>query len=630
MQLSPTLESAKFAKGLIFKIIQHALDEGFLNAGETVLDCFGGVGLGGLPCALQGIRHVAVELEPRFCALANGFDCGGDVDKHEACAETGEHGPHHITGNLELWQRRYGSLPQWVAPRMLQGDSRALRTVLEAADCCMSSPPYVQSLHNKFDVQDRAMRERKAGKRLGGGQITHDRDYGSSPDNLGNLPPGSVDACLSSPPHCHGLGKEHTYADHAKRDKDSHRGIMREKGIADPFYGDNPAQLGNMPAGTLDACVASPPFSGTEQPCASQSRGLKDYHAFTRGQGTKRDATHTGETPGQLSAMATGEVTAVVASPPWDEGNPPLTPERQRVSSSPKDHGGPGPQYQAMATLGSPDTFWSAARTILEQVYALLRPGGVAIWVVKSYIRDKAIVDFPHQWERLCHAVGFITLHEHHALLVDSHSEMGLFGEEVEMYRKSSKSFFRRLAEKAGAPEINHETVFCMQKPDMREVHMEGWEDLPPWMQAYFGSKEDFEAIGPLRGSEAWRQLPLCDACCSSPPYVQSVHDGNGIDPSKLTGNRPAYVCQAGAEGYGRTDGQLGAMSPGELTAVISSPPYAGAGEALGQHNGIDWSKTQGTGQCLTPGRAMQPYGTTEGNLGSMPTGEPLGGEAGK
>src|SRR5262249_54598005 len=48
------------------------------------------------------------------------------------------------------------------------------------------------------------------------------------------------------------------------------------------------------------------------------------------------------------------------------------------------------------------------------------------------------------------------------------------------------------------------------------------------------------------------------EAIVSSPPYEGSVHNGNGIDPSKLTGNRPGPNTQAGAEGYGIFTHQLG------------------------------------------------------------------------
>jgi hypothetical protein len=123
--------------------------------------------------------------------------------------------------------------------------------------------------------------------------------------------------------------------------------------------------------------------------------------------------------------------------------------------------------YATEGTLGntSGPTFWEASRTILQQVHAVLKPGGVAIWVVKSYIRDKEVVDFPGDWARLCVSCGFELLHEHHALLVEEHgTQGGLFGTDT-VHRTERKSFFRRLAEKRpGAPRIDFETILCMRK----------------------------------------------------------------------------------------------------------------------------------------------------------------------
>jgi hypothetical protein len=41
----------------------------------------------------------------------------------------------------------------------------------------------------------------------------------------------------------------------------------------------------------------------------------------------------------------------------------------------------------------------------------------VAAWVVKGFVRKKAYVDFPAQWEAACHAAGFETVEVVHALL---------------------------------------------------------------------------------------------------------------------------------------------------------------------------------------------------------------------
>jgi len=100
----------------------------------------------------------------------------------------------------------------------------------------------------------------------------------------------------------------------------------------------------------------------------------------------------------------------------------------------------------------------------MEQCHQILKPGGVAIWVVKDFVRAKRRVDFCGDWRRLCEAVGFVTLHEHHASLVKEDVKDSLFGHKI-VKRKERKSFFRRLAESKGSPRIDHETVFCMMKP---------------------------------------------------------------------------------------------------------------------------------------------------------------------
>jgi hypothetical protein len=60
-----------------------------------------------------------------------------------------------------------------------------------------------------------------------------------------------------------------------------------------------------------------------------------------------------------------------------------------------------------------------------------------------------------------------------------------------------------------------------------------------------------------------------------------------------------------------------------QVTGLVSSPPYAGAGEVLGSHNGIDYSKSKDGGKTKTPTREAsgRNYGQTPGQLGAMPPG---------
>ncbi len=84
----------------------------------------------------------------------------------------------------------------------------------------------------------------------------------------------------------------------------------------------------------------------------------------------------------------------------------------------------------------------------MQQCYQILAPGSVAIWVLKAFVRNKAIVDFPGQWQQLGEACGFETIEVIRAWLIeDRGAQYDLFGG-LEERKVERKSFFRRLAEK--------------------------------------------------------------------------------------------------------------------------------------------------------------------------------------
>jgi len=113
----------------------------------------------------------------------------------------------------------------------------------------------------------------------------------------------------------------------------------------------------------------------------------------------------------------------------------------------------------AQGQLSGGTDFWSAARLIVEQTYAVLKPGGHAVWVTKDYVRNRQRVPFSDNWQALCEAVGFKHVCSHRALfVVDNGQQLGLDGRH-RANRKERKSFFRRLAESKGSPRIDHEDV---------------------------------------------------------------------------------------------------------------------------------------------------------------------------
>ncbi len=306
-------------------------------------------------------------------------------------------------------------------PIILQGDSRRLCEVVEKADCIVSSPPYAGALGNrKHEGDQQKYYERQ--KKYNESHPEHKRPsaesmcYPCSEGNLAGLKPGNVDMVVSSPPYAESLKGDGTQSETAKESRDKRRTPGGSLGQSQRTQGyGSKGNLGNLKSGDVDCVISSPPFEKTDQRGAEHS---KRGNYFQRKSGK-----------------------------PFGAG--------QSMVGYPKSQGQLG-QEQG-------DTFWQAAKIIVEQCHQILKPGGHAIWVVKSFVRNKRIVDFPGDWQRLCEAAGFKTVCVHHAMLVKETEHQTLFGH-TEVKRKERKSFFRRLAESKGSPRIDYEVVLCMSK----------------------------------------------------------------------------------------------------------------------------------------------------------------------
>lgn len=225
-----------------------------------------------------------------------------------------------------------------------------------------------------------------------------------------------------------------------------------------------------------DCCIGSPPFStpGCQPGGNMPSTPVRSKQ---RAMGLEKKAgLEYGSTPGQLGAMPEGRFEAVVSSPPYEgsldakgdgidwtkaqRGGHSKTSGTPRTLSRGAIADGYGTGLENTGNLTG-DTFWSAAREILEQCHAVLRPGGHAIWVTKDFVRKNQRVPFSDQWAALCESVGFRLVCRHRAMLVEQHGvQGGMFGED-RVIGSERKSFFRRLAERKGSPRIDHEDVLC-------------------------------------------------------------------------------------------------------------------------------------------------------------------------
>jgi len=228
--------------------------------------------------------------------------------------------------------------------------------------------------------------------------------------------------------------------------------------------------------GDVSAIVSSPPF----QDCTQVNRNPQD---MTAGKAVWAGGTDSAarvkqdyapmESPGQLGALPHGP--HVVSSPPYEgttvadcEGNISGKPGGRKASAETTVNGnvktvgyGTDPA-QLGNTTG--DTFWSASATIMAEIAALLRPGAMACWIVKPFVRNGALVDFPGQWQALCEHHGFVLVERIEASLVQEHGEQLTLDGGSHRQRTKRVSFFRRLAENKGAPSIDAEIILILRK----------------------------------------------------------------------------------------------------------------------------------------------------------------------
>ena len=397
---------AKMARGLCERIFDYLFERGWLKKGDMCVDPFAGIFTTGIVGASRGVQVYGCELESRFVELAN--------------------------QNIELHRHTWKSFGDPV-PVVLQGDSRELGKVL-------GSVLY------------------RGGGRLAG-----------------------ADVCVGSPPFASSDSRTGGTAAMPK-DKRAKTSVLNDKAflktcgraISGEGYGTTPGNLGNMKSGDVDAVVSSPDYVNCDTKPTKMGSG-KGTRADGDGAGRNKGDYHYSTAEGKLGAMKSGDVAAVVSSPPY-EGSL-ATDDRNKLNETWKgktadgrNRGGALPNVDYGSTEGQlgreqSDTFWAAAKTIVQQCHAILKPTGIAVFVCKDFVRAKQRVPFSRDWATLCESCGFELVEWIHASLVKEHRHPGLFGAD-EVRTKERKSFFRRLAEKKGSPRIDWEDVLIMRKPE--------------------------------------------------------------------------------------------------------------------------------------------------------------------
>jgi len=399
------------ARGVCEWIFDHLFERGWLNKGDICIDPFFGIGTTGVIGASRGVQVYGVELEHKFCRL-----CEENFKLHRHTWETfGDPLPICFQGDSRELGKVLGSV-------LFRGGGR-----LVGADVCVGSPPYEGSVNSQ----------------------SHGIDWSKAGQATGNRKRGE------------GCKQEETLRSQLKYDECSE------------------GQLGAMKSGDVDAVISSPPYQGSQQSQDGEFvMDSTDANPTARKLDSRTYFPATMDSDGQLTSLPAGDVAdAIVSSPPYEGSmmcgeyaDPKKCAEREkRYLAAHPELKGKRPNHaeygQSTENLGNKlrDTFWHAAREIVQQCYAILKPGGIAAWVLKDFVRDGKRVPFSDDWRKLCESVEFQTVEWIKASLVKEERHPSLFGGD-EVRTKQRKGFFRRLAEKKGSPRIDHEDVLIMQK----------------------------------------------------------------------------------------------------------------------------------------------------------------------
>jgi DNA modification methylase len=306
---------AKMDAQLLLWIVEH-----YTQPGEVILDPMFGSGTTMLACTL-GRNVIGVELEQKFVDMAK--------------------------ANWEKVKQRPMLGYEMGECVILQGDARNLEGLL--ADAIISSPPY----GNPRDIDESSERAYED-KRLGKEDTQHGRTQ-----FRGRY---QADAIVTSPPYA----EAQEGAGIAKRGyqgpKHSPTDLVGNRSYMPSTHGQAEGQIGNLPYGSIDAVVTSPPYESTNTTGKADSyNGAHGPHSQVQLQ----DYRETAANIGNLKAVS----------------------------------------------------YLEAMLQVYQQCYAVLRPQGLMILVLKNFIRNQQEVRLDLDTIKLCEQAGFELIERHYRKL---------------------------------------------------------------------------------------------------------------------------------------------------------------------------------------------------------------------
>jgi DNA modification methylase len=425
----------------------------FTEPGDVVLDPMAGSGSTGVVAALHGRNAVQVELERKFYEWME--KARENVERHSTLTPKGK-----IVN--------------------ICGDARRLSELLSRADVAITSPPYAETYTGGGDPQKRRERLIKAG---------HDpKEFlGGKARNAVLKHYDEVDVVLTSPPYYDVDNVKPKSEEFWKKAHDEGKrwgsrppsGTEEKQIMAD-------GNISNLPLGNVDAVITSPPYADAKKGGEADREQMAEKwdEAFKEKGETWNSWGKTWHTPGRLRGLEAlgsgyskseqnignlplGEISAVITSPPY-EGSLEGTTRHTRGGIASRDPAlaqtgtyattlseatkqgvpiGYSPNPENIGNLKR-ETYLEAMLKVYSEMWKVLKPNGLAIIIVKPFIRNKKVVDLPwHTWLLMAKA--------------------GFKLEKLYKLRLKSQSFWRILYARKfpDAERISHEYIIVARKP---------------------------------------------------------------------------------------------------------------------------------------------------------------------
>jgi DNA modification methylase len=386
----------------------------YTREGDTILDPMAGTGSLGVVASLHGRNAIQVELEPRFYEWME--KARENVEKHPTLTPKGR-----IINIL--------------------GDARRLSELLGTVDTVITSPPYADTCLGGGDP------ERRRERLIGAGYSPEDY-LGGKARNTVLKHYSDVDVIVTSPPYAE------TISDRAGGPTGVEKvGISTTTARQYSNSGDN---IGNLPLGNVDAIITSPPYASSLEGTTRHTRGGIASRDPKLAQSGTYSMIQTGELDETILRLRAFGRTDPKAGGPYGRSLAhPYSPNPDNIGNLDNDERdyvllekekGLDALYARLTRNGKP-TYLSEMLRVYHEMYKVLKPGGLAIVVVKPYIRNKKIIDLPYYTYLLMERVGF-TL------------------EKLYRLRLRNMSFWRILYYKKypDIPRIAHEYVIVMKK----------------------------------------------------------------------------------------------------------------------------------------------------------------------